>query len=148
MDQKTLPEALALLLATSRALYELLHSFHWQTSGPSFYADHLLFERLYGVAYQDIDAIAEKLIGVTGRTDLVGPQLQSQLTSKVLDGFEISDEPSGFAASALLAEHGLLALLADLLQTPDLSQGLQNFLQGIADTHETSVYLLGQRTKG
>jgi hypothetical protein len=38
-----LPEALAAL----RALAMVHQTHHWLTSGPAFYADHLLFERLY-----------------------------------------------------------------------------------------------------
>jgi fumarate hydratase class I len=39
---------------------------------------------------------------------------------------------------------GSLVMLAKGNRSPQVTQGLSNFLQGVADRHETSVYLLKQ----
>ncbi len=71
---------LAELLACVRAAYELAHSFHWRTGGPTFAADHELFARVYEQLYGYIDPLAEKIVGAGG-ADLVEAGKQSKHTA-------------------------------------------------------------------
>lgn len=134
------------LLAIVRAVYEAEHSFHWRTRGPSFYSDHLLLGRIYEATYADLDAIAEKLIGLTSDNEAVAPVAQAQKTAVYLSGCNLGSDPSCFAAEALILEKNLIDLVSSILSMykGQLSAGLDNFLQGIADKHETHVYLLSQ----
>jgi hypothetical protein len=140
-----------------RSLHDQLHalsllhrSFHWEASGPTGYGDHLLFERLYGPIPEEIDGLAERMVLVFGSRfllDLVA----------VADTMHLYLETWGAAyrrttATALRAEQGVLSSIAaarDALKVAGLlSTGLDNFLAGVADTHETHVYLLTQRLEG
>jgi len=49
------------LLAHSMALRDLYKKSHWQTSGPTFYELHLLFDKHYTEQLQLIDALAERV---------------------------------------------------------------------------------------
>ena len=53
-------------LACLRAMSFSYQTSHWQAQGATFYEDHLLFERLYGSVTEEIDALAEKLVGYLG----------------------------------------------------------------------------------
>lgn len=140
----SLASALANHLALTRAVYEIEQSFHWRTRGVNFLANHDLFSRVYSLTYSEIDGIAEKILGITGEQDAVDPVAQSEVTAQMVKGMNPAMDPIEFAASALMAELNLMASVDALLSRPDLTQGLQNFLQGVADKHEVSVYLLKQ----
>lgn len=142
----SLAAVLSDLLAFVRAVYEAEHSFHWRTRGPLFYSDHLLFSRIYEGTYGDLDAIAEKLIGLSGQNDAVAPLMQAAKTLEIMQGFQLSDDPKSFAHSALNMEKALIALVSSTLEVcqSEMTDGLENFLQGLADKHETHVYLLQQ----
>ena len=53
------------LLAKLEALSLYYQNIHWTVSGPNFYSDHLLAERLYSAANGLIDGVAEKAVGTT-----------------------------------------------------------------------------------
>ena len=53
--------ALNRLLAHSMALRDLYKKAHWQTSGPTFYQLHLLFDKHYQEQLALIDALAERV---------------------------------------------------------------------------------------
>jgi starvation-inducible DNA-binding protein len=53
--------ALNRLLAHTMALRDLYKKSHWQTSGPSFYELHLLFDKHYDEQEQIMDALAERV---------------------------------------------------------------------------------------
>jgi hypothetical protein len=54
--------------------------------------------------------------------------------------------PEQMVLLSLQAEVALLAFLADLLAYPGVTDGTQDLLAGICDTHETHTYLLQQRS--
>jgi starvation-inducible DNA-binding protein len=54
-------EQLNLLLADTMSLRDLYKKSHWQTSGPTFYQLHLLFDKHFGEQSELIDAIAERV---------------------------------------------------------------------------------------
>ena len=53
--------ALNRLLAHTMALRDLYKKCHWQTSGPTFYELHLLFDKHYGEQAELTDALAERV---------------------------------------------------------------------------------------
>lgn len=54
-------EQLNLLLADTMTLRDLYKKSHWQTSGPTFYLLHLLFDKHFNEQSELIDAIAERV---------------------------------------------------------------------------------------
>lgn len=54
-------EQLNLLLADTMTMRDLYKKSHWQTSGPTFYPLHLLFDKHFGEQSELIDDIAERV---------------------------------------------------------------------------------------
>lgn len=145
---------LSVVMAALRAEAMIHQTHHWQTRGQAYYADHQLFERIYGAVNGFIDGLAEKAVGLGGEV-LVQPLLQvSQVTvfSKLFYGDApvkpYPEELPLLSLRALLKSSILLQMAYGLLKEKgNLSLGTDNFLQGVADTQENLVYLLKQRTK-
>lgn len=147
---------LSVLLVWLRAASFVHQTHHWQTRGVAYYADHLLFDRLYNESQGMIDSIAERAVG--SQPDMghmcVRPLLQSSQMMRVVWFFYPTDDtfttPETYPAISLGMEQHLLQVLNILRGRMDtdnrLSTGTDNLLQGVADTHEGFVYLLQQRT--
>lgn len=143
-----LPLTLASVATTLRAVYLMHQAAHLQTKGPSFYGDHKLFGKLYADTFDEIDSVSERAIGL-GDPLLVCPLKTSTLAVELLEAFGRScDVPDAdkLVKLSLEAERGLLQILASAMQD-DVTDGVSNLLQGIADNHEGHVYLLQQRLK-
>lgn len=140
LQTSPLPELLAALQAA--AFLHQMH--HWMCKGPTFFADHLLFERLYNESLELIDQLAEKIVG-KGFTLTAGNQVE---TIGVHIGLFTKDSPDMIARS-LKAEYVCLEMvhhcLGGLEDAQRLSHGLSKLLEDIADKHETFTYLLHQR---
>jgi len=138
---------LASILAILRATAFLHQSHHWKTQGPTFYGDHLLFDRLYNEGLEGIDSLAEKAVGLGYGSDL-DPIVQSKAVAAVIAIFASED----FIESSLKIESfALQAIDAAILKmkaTGTLTSGVDNLLQGLADVHEGFLYLLKQRQQG
>jgi starvation-inducible DNA-binding protein len=126
----------------------LLHqSHHWSTRGRTFFADHLLFERLYNESLEVIDQVAERLIG------LGGPVIQANVQAGMILAFVqkcgLARTPDEMVATSLRGELAILTLVDRVLtafeQSDALTHGTSNLLEGVADKHESFVYLLQQR---
>lgn len=133
------------LLSLLNAQYNLYYAAHWKSSGPTFNADHQLFSRLYEAVQGEADTMAEKIIGFHG----VAALDHVQLSASVAGWLSQWKNAGSVLEQALTAEHALQQALqqaADQLEAAgQYSLGLQNFLPGIADTHESHLYLLQQR---
>lgn len=145
---------LAVLLSCLRAAAFVHQTHHWQTRGDTFYADHLLYERLYNDSLPMIDQLAERTVG-SGHHLLVHPVIQSGQVASLVKFF-VGDIQTNLttdesARVSLVTEVQLLALLSMVYQTIEgkqqLSPGTDNLLQDGADKHESFVYLLRQRNQ-
>jgi DNA-binding ferritin-like protein len=136
-------ELLREVLAALRAQYFVYHTFHWATQGRKFYKNHMLFERLYDSVEDQIDALAEKLVGYYGseavnQTDAVG-RMQKWVNSWK------GDDPIQVAYDFEKQFQALLRRTYDTMsQKKELSLGLDDFLMATASEHEVNLYLLGQ----
>lgn len=145
-------DSLSMLLAYLKAALHVHQTHHWQTSGKSYYADHLLFERIYDESEDFVDELAEKAVGL-GSIELVDCLKQSELVHEIITSIckSTKDSPDEMVAKSLAVEEALLELVKktiDNLEYDDkLSHGISNLLEGIADKHETFVYLLKQRNE-
>jgi len=146
---------LGALLSYLRALAFLHQTHHWQTRGPTFYADHLLFERLYNETLPLIDSLAERSVG-SGSLSLVNPVIQGAFQFSIIKDLYsdalIEAGPEQCVHISLKGVLNFLALLrigyARMEDKGLLSHGIDNLLQGISDTSETFLYLLQQRAGG
>ena len=147
---------LAALLVAIRAASMIHQSHHWRTKGGHFYADHLLFERLYNDSQEHIDRLAERTVGL-GAPPLVEPIKQAdQIGVCVRAAYaSISGDfpvPDFYAVVSLQKEYRVLEAVrvvrAALEQSGNLTDGTDNLLQDLADKHEEFVYLLKQRVSG
>jgi DNA-binding ferritin-like protein len=131
------------LFCQLRALSWTHHAAHWQAKGTDAYQDHLLFERLYKDTLDEIDGFAEKLVGLLG-DDTVDPVVMIAGTHRHVAA---ACAVKGLMPRALTSETLFLSAIKSALDSLDLSPGMQNFLEGVADLHETHVYLLKQHFK-
>jgi DNA-binding ferritin-like protein len=132
------------LLSNLRLLSMYYQTCHWQVKGSLFYGDHLMFDRLYNAVNEEVDGVAERAVGFTGDRSLVNLNevLKRMSEAAIKLPFECS-ENIHYVNAALLLEQDLLAYLE---QHQDYgSVGVKNLLAGIADAHESNVYLLKQR---
>jgi len=146
-----LPTALVFV----RALAQIHQGHHWLTYGDTYYADHLLFERLYNETAEEADQIAEKAVGLGCPKDKLHPGLQASLIAKTVhmfcgDGLAQQEiNPHVFMESSLKAEEhfisSLAAIAAEMKNHGELTRGADNLLAGVEDKHESHVYLLKQR---
>jgi DNA-binding ferritin-like protein len=154
---------LGALVAILRAASIVHQSHHWQTSGPTYYGDHLMFERIYGDSQVFIDQVAEKTMGMGGHTDLLCPKTQTSVMGALTNLWCQTIIPKAFDRLVPLGATemvnislgveqcvlGCLKAAKESLESKgDLSEGTDNLLQGIIDKHEEFVYLLQQRQGG
>ena len=77
----------AVYIASYKALALIHQHNHWTTKGSSFYGDHLLFEKLYNKALEDLDLAAEKFMGIFG-DECLDYSLQTNFLSKSLEHYK------------------------------------------------------------
>lgn len=143
---------LSVLLVHLRFLAMVHQTHHWTAKGDPFYGDHLLFERLYNGVLEDIDALAEKSVGL-GSNDNVNLPLQVQQLNTLAQSYGTSStlpQASDLSKRSLVAEVSFLRCAAHCAQSLKemglMTRGLDNLLAGIEDKHEGHVYLLKQRS--
>ncbi len=139
---------LGAILSMAQGLSLLVQSAHWRVKGVNFYEDHLLYERIYGVVSGFIDGTAEKAVGLS-EPDLVEPlrvletakrfvvdvqQPGAELLADVYRGCEVFSKTVGSYMDVMRSKGSM-------------SEGLENFLQGILDQMEDVMYLLKQRSR-
>jgi DNA-binding ferritin-like protein len=140
--------ALTATLAALRGVYIVHQSHHWQVQGSEFFADHLLYQRLYEETLPEIDSLAEKLVGVDGPwgTNLF---LQHKMTEEFMKLTITSSPSTPLHVNGMQTELVFLALVnlctAVLKDENLLSFGLEQTLGELARKHEEHTYLLQQR---
>ena len=144
---------LAVLLSVIRAENFIHQAHHWQTRGPNFYSDHLMYERIYKATVKDIDALAERAAGL-GDYALVNPVVTSQQVSdlvKAMIGSNASGNVEQYVLRSLQATSmtiGMVKAVSEVLSKKGkLTDGTANLVQQIADNQESHMYLLRQRAK-
>lgn len=139
----------ALYIATLKVMALVHQNSHWTTRGTTFYGDHLLFERLYDSALENLDSAAEKFVGLFGDKCLAY-DMQADLIHKVLLKYKNLDGSP--AEMSLAIEKDFIKFSRDAYDCFDksgkLSLGLDDMIMAIASQREESVYLLQQVLQG
>lgn len=143
-QKETAVEMLQWLLGCLRAQYWSYQESHWQTKGPSYYGNHLLFQRLYESVTEQIDTLAEKMVGTYGLDSVNGLDVGAKFESFI----------RRWSATDCLHKRGLLSeqdfqdlckrTYDQLKAMGELSLGMDDFLMATANEHETNQYLLRQ----
>ena len=140
-------ELLVGLLGVLRALKWNYWNSHWMAKGAPYYADHLLFERLYTeVIDAQIDTLAEKITAED--PDVLSSALMRRAFNKFLDTNEVNSD--SFQRGLAMEEHfqkTAKIVYNELKSSDDLSLGLDDFIMATANERETVIYLLRQRTR-
>lgn len=133
------------LFALLRAGHWNAWTLHWQSKGNSFYGDHTMLERIYNGYVEEIDGLAEKIAGLTGDRNVEAVESMSMALQYVQ---QWGQEPD-LIKRGLMAEKNLQEAIQNVFdsleQKGQLSMGLNDFLMGLANDHQTNEYLLQQR---
>jgi DNA-binding ferritin-like protein len=142
------------LLTVMKALYLIHQTHHWRTNGASYYADHLLFQRIYEESLEYIDGMAERAIGTSNNPWVICPMKLAKGQLNVVHFFcEGNSQPSPeqMVNISLKAELAFLAFLKQVVeamrQEGSSTDGVEDLIQGTASKHEEFVYLLQQRSR-
>jgi DNA-binding ferritin-like protein len=138
----------ALYISSLKAMVLIHQHSHWTTKGKPFYGDHLLFERIYKSAVDNLDLAAEKFVGLFG-DECLDYVLQADFLNKVLLKYKgLKSKPH---IRSLAIEKDFLKLSKDAYncfeEEGTLTLGLDDMLMSIASDREGSVYLLQQAMK-
>ena len=139
------------LLYGLTGLRKMYDHMHWHSSGENFYTLHLLFERIYDDMddNSEIDALAEKIIGVFGGQDIFNAVDEAKEVGAFLEThLGKTKDTEKFLQIAIEAENHVLNMIETIMGMADeASDGVQNMVQGLYDNHETNIYLLKQMKK-
>ena len=139
---------LQMLLAVLRGAHFAHWTSHWQVKGENSYGDHQLMERVYTSLIDEIDTLAEKIVGTYGG-NAVSVVEQAQLMANQLLPLAEAHSMNEPIRRALLIEEGLQVAfknIYNMLKDQDgLTLGLDDFIMSMANAHETNLYLLRQR---
>jgi starvation-inducible DNA-binding protein len=130
------------LLADEHVLYIKTRNYHWNVTGPGFYATHRFFEELYDRVEERIDEVAERIRTLGG----VAPGAMATFLSKARLTEDGGAPPAlNDMIKALTADHEAVArqLRADLKRSSELGDdGTADFLTSLLEGHEKDAWLL------
>jgi DNA-binding ferritin-like protein len=133
------------LLAHLNYLNIFYHTAHWLSKSERYYADHLLFQRLYEGVEDEIDKLAERSIVAGGEDSVDRQKALDYMVQKEKEVKEMQQANKSFIDVSIKLEEDFLQMLAD--DTKRMSQGTQTILDDMASLHEEHLYLLTQRNK-
>jgi DNA-binding ferritin-like protein len=138
------------VLAILRALQWSHQTAHWKVRGEPFYGDHLLFQKLYEAVGEEIDTLAEKIVGMYGPGAITNLSVISDTHQFIANHAATGAGDSSYQCALQMEEHLQRALRAaydGLKASGELSLGMDDFLMATASAHETALYLLRQRLR-
>ena len=144
------------ILAHLRALQWVSWTSHWTASGPSYYGDHQLLQRLYEGKgggpniNEEIDGLGERMVAYFGPPSvnpeaIVGRvhQLTGQAVQSSADQFE------ALLTMETQLQHAIQrAWKANQASGEHMSLGIDDMLMGLANEREAAIYLLQRRLGG
>ena len=128
-----------------RVEHQLLWAYHWRSKGPEYYADHLLFQRLYEARIPEIDKLAEVMVGVAG-PQTVDPDLSAKVGKELIARVESMQGTDVSRAAALVVDTlEKIEKANESIGKSPYSLAINNVLAAIADSHLEALYLLKRR---
>jgi DNA-binding ferritin-like protein len=135
------------LLAMLRAMHWAHWTAHWKMQGDSFYGDHLLFSKMYEGMVEEIDTLAEKIVGIYGPEAIFDIPMMAD-AQRFLTSHDSA--PDLYARALEMENHLQKAIKTTyeaLKASGEITLGLDDFLMALASAHETNLYLLGQKVR-
>lgn len=132
--------------ASLRAEHQLFWTFHWRAKGTPYYADHLMFQRLYEGRVEEIDRMGEVVMALGGPS-AVDPVRSwigvKDVIDRTVEAAGLSDvqKSIGLVRDTLARIDAANTILGD----SPYALAVNNVLAGIADKHLEALYLLQQR---
>lgn len=143
-QQEVVRRYLCNLLALLRAQYFSYQTSHWQVVGTSYYGNHLLFMRLYESVEDQIDQLAEKLVGYLG-VPSVDPGPQAAKMARYIDRWcVLSSHHKRGLQSEKDCQAAIKAAYDGIKAAQAMTLGLDDWLMATANAHEENEYLLQQ----
>jgi len=143
---------LTVLLTVAEAVAMLHRTNHWTASSQSYYSDHKLFETLYDGLNEDIDTLAEKIVGLGSDAGVdVHDRINgmAQILSEMYAPHTVGSV-SVLAERSLAAEFFLLRIAAlairSMKELGSATPGVENMLQQFCDSREEAIFHLRRRT--
>ena len=133
-------EDLAIIL---RAAQLAAHEKHHTVKGPSFFEDHEFLGNLYGTYEGLYDDTIEKTSEVYDGH--FGNEAIRDVLRYLVGSLSIPEDVSRWFDMVLSIEDSIRTEIFSILEA-GASNGVQNFLQGIADASEKRTYLVRQRS--
>ena len=134
---------LSVVLSDEMTLYVKTRKFHWNVTGESFMELHKLFEAQYTELEAIIDAVAERIGKLGGKT--IGTMKEFALLSRIVEHPDQYPNQKSMLTE-LLSNHE--SMVAELRKDIDLSTdenhdaGTADLLTGIMQQHETIAWIL------
>lgn len=133
----------ALYIAALKAISLIHQQNHWLAKGNDFYGDHLLFQRIYESAQENLDNAAEKMVTLFG-DECLDNKFQADLLNKLLLKYGSSGED--LVEASLTVENFFQKLSKsafDCFENENtMTLGLDDLLMSIASEREEAIYLL------
>lgn len=144
MQREVVRRLLCDVLGCLRAQYLSYQTSHWQVVGQSFYGNHLLFERLYKSVLEQVDSLAEKLVGYLGREVVDLNHQMRHITGYTMAWSQIDCHHKRGIRSEQDLQAALRRAYDGIKQAQAMSLGLDDWIMATANAHEENEYLLQQ----
>ena len=132
------------VLALLRAQALSYQTSHWQVRGDDYYGNHLMFERLYGSVGEEIDTLAEKIVGYVGIEGVALPDQMEKIHMLCGAWGRIECHHRRGIQSETDLQKALKIAYDSIKETGLMTLGLDDFLMATASSHESNQYLLQQ----
>jgi starvation-inducible DNA-binding protein len=135
-------DILSILLADEMTLYTKTRKFHWNVSGESFMELHKLFESQYSELEETIDAIAERINKLGGKT--IGTMKEFGELTRLKENPDKYPNQKDMMKELLKDHDSLIVELRKDIEESDKNKdaGTTDFLTGVMQEHETTAWIL------
>jgi len=132
------------LLAVLRAQYLSYQTSHWQVVGEAYYGNHLLFQRLYESVQEQIDGLAEKMVGYLGiEAVALSPQIEG-IEKFTLQWAKVPCHHRRGLLSERYCQETIKTAYDSIKAAGAMTLGLDDFLMATSNEHDSNQFLLQQ----
>lgn len=129
------------LAVTLREAQLYAHNAHNVAHGPTFFSDHKFFGKAYAAYEGAYDRVVERMIGLGYQVDLPA---MTKSAGKEAGAYSFENMTNEACFRVLLQHEGEIQKLVKKY-VPNVDDGTQNLLQGIADESLDRCYLIQRR---
>lgn len=148
-QQKNVSEILKVVLADESLLYQKLRNYHWNVTGPHFFALHVAFENQYNEIADVIDEVAERIrqFGVYAPGTMEELKKLTRLTEQP----GVYPPPRSMVAELCGDHETMIRNLREDIETIDDQDdevGAEDLLTGILQQHQKMAWMLRMNLEG